>query len=288
VIESVNRKPTANEPGAEKMLALEPARFEAASIKPAAPDSNFTGLLYTGGSTMRAGGTTRQLISMALQLSPNMANDLVVGLPKSADGQRWEINAKVPTTGEGAPNMVNGRLAPPPLSVGLEMLKGLMIDSFGMKTHIENRETTVYALVAGGGKPKMTAAADTERTVCKPEPSAPAPMPGVQMIGCKNTSMAELAENLQQFAGGYIDHPIVNATGIEGGWNFLLGWTPRGLIQQTQGANSKELGGAEAAADPNGMTVFEAVDKMLGLKLVKQTRPYPVMVVDHINEKPVE
>ncbi len=29
------------------------------------------------------------------------------------------------------------------------------------------------------------------------------------MIGCKNTSMREFAENLQAFAGGYIDHPIV-------------------------------------------------------------------------------
>jgi len=30
------------------------------------------------------------------------------------------------------------------------------------------------------------------------------------------------------------------------------------------------------------------VDKELGLKLVKQTRSYPVMVMDHIYEKPVQ
>jgi len=288
VIESVNRKPAPNPTGAEKALALAPARFEAASIKPAAPDSRFVGLLYTGGSTMRAGGTLRQLVAMSLQLSPNLANDIVVGLPKYADGQRWEINAKVPTTGEGAPNRVNGRLMPPPLSVGLEMLNGMMIDSFGMKTHTENREITVYALVAGNGKPKMTQANDSERSGCKPEPNAPPPMPGVQMIGCKNTSMAELAETLARFANAYIDHPIVDATGFQGGWDFLIGWTPRGLLQQEQGANSSQPGGTESVSAPTGMTVFEAVEKELGLKLVKQTRPYPVMVVDHINEKPVE
>jgi uncharacterized protein (TIGR03435 family) len=288
LIENVDRKPAPNPPGAEKALALAPARFEAASIKPAAPDSQFIGLLYTGGSTMRAGGTLRQLVAMSLQLSPNLANDIVVGLPKFADGQRWEINAKVPTTGEGAPNVVNGRPMPPPLSVGLEMLNGLMIDSFGMKTHTENREITVYALVAGNGKPKMTPANDSERSGCQPEPSAPAPMPGVQMIGCKNTSMGDLAETLARFANAYIDHPIVDATGLQGGWDFLIGWTPRGMLQQAQAANSNQPGGTVAASDPTGITVFEAVDKELGLKLVKQTRSYPVRVVDHIDEKPVE
>jgi uncharacterized protein (TIGR03435 family) len=286
VLESVDRKPTPNEPGAEKMLALAPARFEAASIKPAAADNQMVGLLYKGGSTMQAGGTLRQLVAMSLQLSPNLANDVVVGLPKFADTTRWEIMAKVPSTGEGAPNVVNGRPLPPPLSVGLEMLNGLMIDQFGLKTHMENREIEVYALVTAGAKPKLTAAADSDRAGCKPQPNAPTPMPGVQMIGCKNTSMSEFAQDLQAFAGGYIDHPIVDGTGLEGGWNFLVGWTPRQMQQQAQASN--QPGGAVEAPAPSGLTVFEAVEKELGLKLVKQKRPYPVLVVDHLEEKPVE
>ena len=284
VIESVNRKPTPNEPGAERVLALAPARFEAASIKPASPDNQMTGLLYTGGSTMRAGGTLRALISMSLQVSPNLGKDLVVDLPKSADGTRWEITAKVPATGEGAPNVVNGRPLPPPLSIGLEMLNGLLIDRFGLKTHIENREITVYALTAGKAKPKLTAAQDSERSGCSPAPSAPAPLPGLQMIGCKNTSMSELAENLQFMANAYIDHPVVDLTGIEGGWDFFIGWTPRGMLQQQQAENRPD----GSASDPNGMSVFEALERELGLKLVKQTHTYPVIVVDHVEEKPVE
>jgi hypothetical protein len=50
VIESVNRKPTANEPRVEKELALEPAKFEVASIKPAAPDNQMTGLRTRAGA----------------------------------------------------------------------------------------------------------------------------------------------------------------------------------------------------------------------------------------------
>ena len=290
VIESVNRKPTANPEGIATTLAVAEARFEAATVKPANPDDRpLTGLLYTGGSQMRAGGTLRQLIAMALQISPNISADMLIGLPKSADSARWDITAKVPSTGEGAPNVVGGRPQPPPLSVGLEMLRGLLLDQFEMKTHTENREVTVYALTLGGGKPKMTQADDSERSGCKPDPNAPKPFTNIQtMISCKNTSMTELAQNLQQQANAYIDHPIVDATGLQGGWNFLIGWTPKAALQAPQAPNPNAPAGAIAeASDPNGISVFEAVEKELGLKLVKQKRSIPVIVVDHVDEKPI-
>jgi len=44
-----------------------------------------SGLLYTGGSQMQAGGTLRFLIALALQIPPNVAADMVIGIPKSAD-----------------------------------------------------------------------------------------------------------------------------------------------------------------------------------------------------------
>jgi uncharacterized protein (TIGR03435 family) len=290
-IASVNRRPSDNPAGVTTALALAAARFEAATIKPPNPDQPpMTGLIYTGGSQMRAGGTLRMLIAMALQVSPNVADDMVVGLPKSADSQRWDITAKVPSTGEGAPNVVRGRPQPPPLSVGLEMLRGLLVDQFELKTHTENRESTVYALMLAGAKPKMTQADDSERSGCKPDPNAPKAATNIQaMIACKNTTMTELAQNLQQMANAYIDHPIVDATGLEGGWNFLMGWTPKGLLQGTQPPNPNQpAGGTAQASDPGGISVFEAVQKELGLKLVKQTRSIPVIVVDHVSEKPVE
>jgi uncharacterized protein (TIGR03435 family) len=291
-IESVNRKPTANPAGIETTLALAAARFEVATIKPANPDGRpITGLLYTGGSQMKAGGTLRALIAMSLQIPPNVAADMVIGLPKSADSQRWDITAKVPSTGEGAPHIVRGRPQPPPLSVGLEMLRGLLLDQFEMKTHTENREVTVYALTLGNKKPKLTQADDSERSGCKPDPNAPKPVSTIGiMIACKNTSMAELAQNLQQQANGYIDHPIVDATGLQGGWDFVIGWTPKGLLQPAQPTNQSQqpAGLVPEAADHNDITAFEAVESELGLKLVKEKRSIPVIVVDHVNEKPIE
>jgi len=155
VIESVNRRPTPNPDGIATALAVAEARFEAATIKPADPSGPpMVGLLYTGGSQMKAGGTLRQLLALALQIPPNVAADVVIGLPKSADSVRWDITAKVPSTGEGAPNIARGRPTPP-FSVGLEMLRGLLVDQFGLKFHTENREVTVSALTAGTGKRKI-------------------------------------------------------------------------------------------------------------------------------------
>jgi uncharacterized protein (TIGR03435 family) len=109
------------------------------------------------------------------------------------------------------------------------------------------------------------------------------------MMVCKNTTMAELAQNLMHFASAYIDHPAADATGLEGGWNFAVGWTPKALLQAPQPPNPDQAPGAILSApDPNGISVFEAVEKELGLKLVKQKRTIPVIVVDHVSEQPIQ
>ena len=47
--------------------------------------------------------------------------------------------------------------------------------------------------------------------------------------------------------------------------------------------------GLPAAPEPNsGYTIFEALEKQLGLKLEKQKRNMPVIVIDHIEQKPTE
>jgi uncharacterized protein (TIGR03435 family) len=103
------------------------------------------------------------------------------------------------------------------------------------------------------------------------------------MSECKNTSMVELAQNLQQQANAYIDHPIIDDTGLEGGWNFLVGWTSKAQLEAVPAPSA-----TGETPIPNGISVFDAVERELGLKLVKGKRSIPVTVVDHVNEKPVD
>jgi len=107
------------------------------------------------------------------------------------------------------------------------------------------------------------------------------------MLSCKNTTMVDLAQYLQQTANAYMDHPVVDATGLAGGWNFLMGWTPKALMQPTPASPQANGTNAEVVV-PDGITVFDAMERELGLKLVTQKRSIPVIVVDHVNEKPIE
>ena len=103
-------------------------------------------------------------------------------------------------------------------------------------------------------------------------------------------SMAQLAERLPALAGTYIHAPVIDATGLEGGYDFTLTFSP---IAPAMLANLSRppdpAGAAGAAADPiGGVSIFEAVDKQLGLKLVEQKRPVSVLVIDHIEDKPAD
>src|SRR6185436_8138826 len=66
-------------------------------------------------------------------------------------------------------------------------------------------------------------------------------------------------------------NPVVDRTGLEGSWDFELRWTPRGALAQ---------------AGSDGVTVFSAIERQLGLKLAPQSVSAPVLVVDSVNEQP--
>jgi uncharacterized protein (TIGR03435 family) len=280
VIEGVNRNPTSNAPAVKTDLGLTTARFEVASIKPLKPGERIMGNL--GGSELRLAGTLRNLIVQAFMLYPNAANDVIFGLPKSADSQVWIITAKLPSAGEGAPSGGGARPQPPLRSVVMEMLRGLLAEQFELKTHTENREVTVYAMTQAG-KPKMTPGDKSERSECHVDPTAIKPFPNMgTMMNCRNYMMADFAMDLNQVTG-FFDHPIVDATGLNGGWNFMIGFS-----SGNQGPRPPNTNQTSDAAEPAGLTSYEAVEQLTGLKLVKQKRSIPVIIVDHVDEKPIE
>ena len=46
-------------------------------------------------------------------------------------------------------------------------------------------------------------------------------------------------------------------------------------------------GAAPEAADPStALSLFEAVERQLGMKLEMHKRPFPTLAVDHVEEKP--
>jgi uncharacterized protein (TIGR03435 family) len=281
VVKSVNRAATPNAPEVATALVVPPPRFEVAIVKPMDPNQRgFTGA--NSASQFKAVGTVRSLMAAAFQIQPNAATDKIVGLPKSTDSQLWDITAKFPSTGEGSPIVTGGRTVPPTQSVLLKMIQDLLVENFELKTHTENREITVYALTVDG-KHKLTKADPSERSDCRPDPNAPKPLPNMRtMTSCKNITMAEFARNLEQVTG-FFDHPIVDETGLQGGWDFMMAFFNQNQPRPPASNQQNTLPDV-----PEGLSPYDAVQKQLGLKLVKVKRSMPVIVVDHVDEKPIE
>ena len=77
-----------------------------------------------------------------------------------------------------------------------------------------------------------------------------------------------------------VDRPIVDRTGLTGTYDVLMEWTPQ--------INGPLPPGVNFTPDDSGPTFLEAMKEQLGLKLDKQKRPMPVLVIDHVEEKPTD
>ena len=214
--------------------------------------------------------------------------DQVTGIPGWADTDRFDIVAKAPAE----------ESADVDFESVLVMMKALLKERFKLAVHTEERPVNAYTLMAG--KPKLKKADPSSRTMFKEGPAGDAKDPRnanpalSRLVTVQNMTMAQFAAQLQDIAPGYIKVPVLDATGLEGSWDFTVSFSPAGLFQGGRGGGGR--GGDAPAAPPSGeaseptggLTLPEAIEKQLGLKLVLQKRTVPVLVIDHIEQKPTD
>ena len=272
VIDSVNQTPTPNAADvAARIPPAPPTEFEVASIRPSAPDAQGQNGRLQNGRVDVSNFTLKQLMMLAWDLGGN--DDFIVGLPKSADSTHYDITAKVLTSGP-----VDDREFD--FDTIRLMLQRLLIERFGIKAHMEERPVSAYTMTATK-QLKLQKADPENRTSCK-SGAGTSPMLN-RMITCQNTSMAQLAVALQNMANGYIRAPIKDATGIDGYFDFSVSFSGVNLLP----GRVFDPNAATGASDPNGsMPLPDALQKQLGLKLDLEKRALPVLVVDHVEDKP--
>jgi uncharacterized protein (TIGR03435 family) len=260
-VAKVNRTPSANPPGVMEKLGPTPTEFDAADLKPSKPGAN-EDFNVSNGRIQAQSILLKDLIAFAYDVE----EDWVKG-EKWIDTDRYDIVAKT------APTASADTLR--------TMLRALLEERFRLKVHKEPQPVTVYALTAA--KPKLKEADPAERSTCK----AGAGDAG-RIYACTNTTMEQLAKSIQNVAGGYLDHPVVDLTGLKGAYDFTITWTPRNRLMGRAAAAPAPADGLAPEDRPVGLTIFEAVDRQLGLKLASQKHPMPVVVIDHMERKPAE
>jgi uncharacterized protein (TIGR03435 family) len=153
-------------------------------------------------------------------------------------------------------------------------LRVLLAQRFGLKTHVETRNSAVYFLEVAKGGVKMQA------VPAPPAPEngeAPAPLPpadvqahgtaqGLEFVG-SNASMRAIAGAL----GAMVEEPVVDKTGLTGTYNYTL-----------------QFGRDWSANNPDSWpSIFTALQEQLGLKLDAVHESVPNIVIDQIT-KPTE
>jgi len=202
-------------------------------------------------------GTMTQMIAVAYKLDP--AN--VHGGPSWLDWNHYDIIAKAPPSTSRETLQL--------------MLQSLLAERFSLVVHKGTAPMPSYVLTVQSGKTRLKESDGKGESGCMGQPppadqSADA-VPQIR-VTCHNETMEKFAGDVYGMAGGaYLAYPVVDSTGLKGAFDFDLMWTPRPAL-------------IRAGAD--GITIIDAVDKQLGLKLTPGTAPRPVLTVDSVNESP--
>ncbi len=272
-------QPTANEPGiAAKLPAAPPPEFEVATIRPTGPDEQPRGNFLNGRLDVQA-LPLKELIKAAWNIN---SDDLVAGMPKFTESAKFDIVAKASNDPAVASQIDEETV--------LLMLRALLVDRFKLASHMEERPVSAYVL--SSSKPKLQKADPANRTSCKEGPGADGkdiragnPMLN-RMITCQNMTMPQFAEQLPNLVPGYVQTQVTDETKLDGAFDFTFAFSGVNVLRNALQGKS---GDAAAASDPNGaLSLSDALNKQLGLKLDSRKRNAQVLVVDHVEEKPTD
>jgi uncharacterized protein (TIGR03435 family) len=245
--------------------------FEVASVKPYDPASDARFTMRGGPGTSDPGRFSCQNCSLrSLIVAAYDIKEFQLTSPSAPD--RYDVEAKVPA---GASR-----------EQFRSMLQDLLAERFQLKLRHQPQEMTVYTLVVGKGGSKLTSQQSHATGFPVPPPcfiSATVLANGAYRMGATDAPMTKLVSMLSTLLG----RPVHDATGLEGGYDFQLFWSPDASADNASPRRTQD--GTPMPNDPDtdsGPTLFAAIQQQLGLKLESKKDQVDVLVVDHTKKVP--
>jgi len=213
----------------------------------------------------------------------------LVGAPEWTETARYDIVAKAESDIQGTPP---GSPAGP-LNF---MMQDLLEDRFKLRTHRETRELPIYALTFARSDKTLGVGLRVSTVDCAamrgrggrggrggppPDPIASGgPQCGMRVAPGQVVAGGMALAQLTQMLSMFTQRIVFDRTGLEGTFDIDLTFTPERVPQGVPPPGAPPL-----AIDPNGPSIFTAVQEQLGLKLESERAPVEVLVIDHV-ERP--
>jgi len=244
--------------------AVPPESFEVASVKPNRSGSPQWDFDSPPGRVVGVNVILRDLIRFAYYIYGGDWDVRIAG-PDWIKAARFDIDArsKEPVTTPRA----------------MSMLRQLLADRFRLQAHFEQREHQVFDLVLarpdGRLGPRLAPARVDCATLAGPVPFDPDKPPvcgsrgGPGTLAIGGLTMEQIALVLAGSAG----RQIVNRTGLKGGFDLDLKWTPE-----------PPAGDRNPAVSSTGPSIFTALEEQLGLKLESTRGPIEVLVIESVEQ----
>jgi bla regulator protein BlaR1 len=255
----------------------QPLTFEVASIKPSGGDDRRTMIQIQPGGGFRASGMT---VKMLLTQAYDVREFQVSGGPSWINTKRYDITAKSEHSDEAQslpddPRKMTDEQRKTVSDQMRERLRALLAERFQLTIHRETKEQSVYALVVGKGGSKLKESETKEGT---------GPRGMMRMGRAQLSGQGVPLQMLTQSLSSQLGRPVIDRTGLKGNFDFKLEWTPDPGQPAAMPANGPD---APPPPDPNGPSIFTALQEQLGLRLESQKGPVEMLVIDKV-EKPSE
>ncbi len=268
--------------GAFAQPATAPLTFEVATIKPSSGDDRRSAMMIQPGGGFSASGVTFKTL---LTLTYDVREFQISGGPKWIDTDRFDVTAKAE---RGAATNADSKPPRPMLRMSdqerkttqeqlAQRLQVLFADRFHLVVHKETKEQQVYALVVGKGGSKLQATKDgvSQRQ-------------GMMRMGRGSVEGQGVPlDVLIRAISGQLGRPVIDRTGLSGNFDIKLQWTPDPGQAPRPFGDAPPAGVEPPPSDPNGPSIFTALQEQLGLRLESQKGPVDLIVIDRV-EKPSE
>ena len=255
------------------------ASFEVASVRPSRADGGFENYQLSSARFHVENAPLTALIRFAFGIR---SDDQLPREPAWITSEKFDIDAKVDDSDVEAMSKL---LPDQKLERYRMMMQTLLGERFNLKVSTHMKELPVFALVVTKSGAKLTASNVSPDTVARRVPILAGGSKGE--LHANSVSMALFT----QWLSGREEtdnRVVIDATGLQGGFDFTLHWTPdRTHTEQLNGEGATPGTASAASQDSARLSILTALQEQLGLKLEPRKAPVEVLVIDNV-ERPLQ